>query len=234
MVEIMESEQKTLCDTENYPHPITSTESSEEYIPYSRLLQRGLTEATIMIFMDPPDKEAPNPHYRNGYPMKLYSLQRIKQIEETEEFKQVQGQNGYRKAASRKATATKRKKLLDRVNKWEVHINQQNTEELFNASIENYNFYHRDRSEDGFAYEPASMGSTIDFIHRITVNYLRHQWTTYDRKLIDIKGKVGVKEAFVLINQKIYNKISSIYPQLKEECDRQLQEKIDKIIKESL
>ena len=129
----------------------------EEFIPYSRLLKRGLTEATIRIFMDPPDKEAPNPHYKNGSPMKLYSLDRIKKIEDTEEFRQFQGQMGYRKVASRKATATKRKKLLDKVNNWVIHINQQNIEEVFNAAIEHYNSFHRDRSEDGFPYEPASM-----------------------------------------------------------------------------
>lgn len=69
----MEPEQKKIYDP--------------EFISYSRLLNRGLTEATIRIFIDPPDKEVPNPHYRNGSPMKLYSLERIKKIEETEEFR---------------------------------------------------------------------------------------------------------------------------------------------------
>lgn len=42
-------------------------------------------------------------------------------------------------------------------------------------------------------------------------------------------GKVGKKEAFIRLNQRIYQKIADIYPDYAEESLRQLQEKKKRI-----
>jgi hypothetical protein len=44
--------------------------------------------------------------------------------------------------------------------------------------------------------------------------------------LEQVFGKVGVREAYVAISQKVYGAIGAAYPTLAGECARQLREKL--------
>lgn len=61
---------------------------------------------------------------------------------------------------------------------------------------------------------------------RITVNYIRHRLTGYDRALAEAAGKVGVREAVVLMRRRIFTEIIRVYGAypggLAEECRRQM------------
>lgn len=158
--------------------------------------------------------------------MKLYLISRVEAIEQGSEYKQFCETNKKRKDASIKAVKTKREKLLSRVAGWNIYIPRQNLADVIQDAISSYNERKVDRSDEGFIYDPASNHSSKEFLYRITVNFLRHRCSPYERKLVDIAGKVGKKEAYILLNQNIFKKISEIYPELQAECDRQLEDKI--------
>jgi hypothetical protein len=67
----------------------------------------------------------------------------------------------------------------------------------------------------------AMVNSPPDFIARISVNYLRHHCSPYEKHLLDIYGKVGAAEAYENLKDRILLKIAKAYPTLKDECFRQ-------------
>lgn len=200
--------------------------SKPDHCSHSTLLKRGWTEAGIKRFLKSPDKTASNPHYRSGADMKLYLLSRVESIESSAEYQSFCEVNKKRKNGSFNAVRTKREKLLHQVAGWNIYIPSQNFTDTVQEAIASYNDRRSDRSEDGFLNDFATMNSGKEFLNRITVNYLRHRCSPYERKLTEISGKVGTKEAYILLNQSIFKKIAEIYPTLKDECDRQLEEKI--------
>ncbi|MDD5453930.1 MAG: hypothetical protein PHW62_00320 [Candidatus Ratteibacteria bacterium] len=204
-----------------------------EHCSHGALLQRGWTEAGIKRFLKAPDKTAPNPHYRRGADMKLYLLTRVESMEKSEEYLIFCKKNKTRKQGAISAVRTKKEKLLRDVAGWEIHITRQNLTDVLQDAISSYNERRADRSEDGFIYEPASLNSDKEFLYRITVNFLRHRCSPYERKLTETAGKVGTKEAYILLNQNIFKRISHIFPELQAECDRQLEEKIRQYLEES-
>jgi hypothetical protein len=59
------------------------------------------------------------------------------------------------------------------------------------------------------------------------VNYLRHRLSSYEQELARLFGKVGVREAYLEVNDMVYDAIATAYPTLAAECARQLQTKRD-------
>ena len=54
------------------------------------------------------------------------------------------------------------------------------------------------------------------------VNHIRHNLTAYDEELYEMKGKVGIGEAYILYKRKVLEAIAVAYPYLKEEVTRQI------------
>jgi hypothetical protein len=77
-------------------------------------------------------------------------------------------------------------------------------------------------------FQLATTNSDARFLERILVNYIRHQLTIYESELEEIYGKVGNDDGYKLLNNKIYDKISEVYPSLKNECNRQLSLKFER------
>ncbi|WAP50851.1 hypothetical protein OL239_12750 [Arthrobacter sp. ATA002] len=68
---------------------------------------------------------------------------------------------------------------------------------------------------------PASRNTSKARLDRLTVNYLRHQQTSYEEELKEFKGVVGVGEAYLVVRNRILDLIADTYPQLRTECERQ-------------
>ena len=79
-----------------------------ERITLSTLKSRGWTPAMIRDVLGPPDAEAPNPHYSQGAPMKLYYLHRVEAAERTEEFLQAKLKADKRRSSAQKGLNTRR------------------------------------------------------------------------------------------------------------------------------
>ena len=61
-----------------------------------------------------------------------------------------------------------------------------------------------------------------EFLERITVNFIRHNLTAYDRALEEVAGRVGIASAVQAIRARIYSAIGESCPALADECSRQL------------
>src|SRR5262249_36768559 len=71
----------------------------------------------------------------------------------------------------------------------------------------------------------ANRNDSSEFLARITVNYIRHELTSYDGLLQNARGKVGVDLAQEEIADKVFDAIADAYPWLADECYRQLDER---------
>jgi hypothetical protein len=68
------------------------------------------------------------------------------------------------------------------------------------AAIKAYNEWHWDG--DGAAED-----APAEFLERITVNFIRHNLTAYDRALEEVAGRVGIASAAQAIRARIYSAI---------------------------
>lgn len=196
----------------------------EEYLSRGKLKEEGWTDGLIQKFMPLCDKEKKNPYYASASPMKLYLLERVKQIENSNKFKIELAKSQPRKKASYKAVETKLKKIRDYIKTLKIIVKKIPIDIIQKKAIKDYNDFKEaiEIERGGFDYQKATINSDTLFLNRICVNYIRHNLTMYENELEKIFGKVGSKEAYCLLNEKIYSVISSTYPTFSDECSNQL------------
>ena len=90
------------------------------------------------------------------------------------------------------------------------------------AAIRRYNEVNTDRIAAG-TREPASTACEVAFLHRISVNYLRHRASRYDRMLNEIAGLPGVRDAYLVLFERMMLAIAGRYPEPAGECQRQFE-----------
>jgi len=73
-------------------------------------------------------------------------------------------------------------------------------------------------------YDPATPDSDPAFLARITVNYLRHERTSYDALGAQLFGLVGREEAHDLLRERVLAAIADAYPSLAAECATQVRQ----------
>ena len=207
---------------------------NQYWCPAGLKKQRGWTDKMIKQFLPAePDHEAQNPHYRHGIPMRLYLRSRILGIERRKAFKAFVAQNQGRVAGARKAVETKEERTLATVRGWTISLKVMLPDELSKRALQSYNSHQQDRAmrrqDQGRDYDEPNEakleGCEPAFLQRITVNFLRHNLTSYEEKLERLYGKIGTKKAYIALNKKIYDKIAEIYPHLADECRQQLDRK---------
>jgi hypothetical protein len=192
------------------------------------LLRRpGWTETALERFLPQCDKSVPNPHYKSGPPSSLYLLSRIEEIERTPEFqewlKEAQPRKARASAAAPKATATKRQKMLDWIDALTVDIKPRPLDQIREQAVQNHAIRAWERGRET-SYQDAPQ----EFLDRITVNFLRHCTTAYERLLDETWGKVGAENAYGLIRARVLAAIADAYPELQSECERQVKKMGDR------
>lgn len=193
-----------------------------EMISLSGLKGRGWTPALIERFLGEPDKLVPNPHYRSGPSMRLYLLKRVESSESGKRFQKALAS----KAAMRQANKTrgiaasrqKRDKLFEWVDTLAITLPSYSEDAIFQNAVRHYNQLWDDREQ---SEKTASVDSDRNFLLRISVNYLRHECTSYENLLEQVHGKVGVNEARVRIKIRVLTAIAEAFPILANECSRQ-------------
>jgi hypothetical protein len=188
----------------------------------SALKDRGWTDSVIAELLPSPDME--KKMRGRPFPMKLYLVEKVEQIEATATFKSLARKIAIRKAAGIKSADTKRKKLAVFTESLMIKVPKISNAELIERACNHYNWNSRSES-------CASKTSPLPFQERICVNYLRHQLTGYERALDEIKGLPGAKhDAYLEIKSKVLDAIAEAYPWLASECNRQHGEAIHKIL----
>lgn len=203
-----------MATTSRKPQP-----ERKKYLSLAGLKARGWTAAAVTTFLGEPDEERPNPHYRSGPPMRLFAEERVVQVEGTPEFSAWKEKAVTRKAGAAKAVKTKTDKLLEWVQGLEIKVPRREAGKLAQAACAHYN----DLQESRDRYENRVQPETAEelFLQRITVNYLRHQLTSYERNLEQMFGKVGIDTGYRILRGKVLDAIAASYPDLAEECERQ-------------
>lgn len=182
----------------------------------------GLTDKLIEMLGEP-DDSVPNPHYRSaGSPMLLYRRSRVVRWVKRHQA-DIEAVKSRREAAAKaaaKAVKTKRNELLEYVENVVIEVPEIPETQLIEAACKSYNSYSFQCGRDN---ENASPSSTPEFLHRICVNYLRHELTRYEGHLQSIKGKVGKEDAYLELKDKVLDAIAEAYPWLWDECQEQSQ-----------
>jgi hypothetical protein len=179
----------------------------------------------VQALLGEPDLVRANPHYRSAAPMRLYAIERVEQVEASDAYLQAVAHNATRREGARQAVQTKRQTLLEAVEALQIRVPVVEQAAVVERACQHYNWRQAAREWEDWE-EPATPDSSPMFLDRITVNYLRHVLTTYERELEQVWGKVGVREAYHQINAKVYAAIAHAYPCLAEECQRQLARKV--------
>ena len=190
------------------------------YYNKKELKERGWTDVILKKFNIEWDLERPNPHYRSAPTTKLYLIEKINPIEETEQFKIEIEKSNKRKKSSIKAIETKKQnliKLIDELPEPIIPIIKE--KQLYKEALEQYNdFYAYVRNRP----DKCIKNPNISTKKRLAVNYIRHQLTHYDEDLDHIFGKVGKDDAYILLKNNTLNAIKKYYPYLEDEVNNQL------------
>lgn len=189
-----------------------------ELLTYTQVRERGWTPAMIRDLLGEADQTRPNPH-SPASTMRLYTLTRVVEAEETESYLQRRAAAGKRADASRQSADRRREVLLAEIEKIEIRVSAMSMEELIRRACDSYNENAMGRGTDSLRATPSS---DPEFLDRIIVNYLRHECTSYDGRLAALYRQVGKTDAVDLIREKVYTAIAEAYPELWRECDRQM------------
>lgn len=158
--------------------------------------------------------------------MRLYLIERVEAAEQSADFLAWKNKTkGTREKQSKRQleiAAEKRKQIIDYIASLDFKIPIFERSELFSKAVKHYNRLWSRRGRD----KCADLDSDEDFLIRISVNMLRHQFSSYENQLDHIFGKVGVLDAYVLLKNRILTEIGRIYPYLSRECEKQKVEKL--------
>ena len=193
---------------------------TKQFITKTDLISiRKWTDRLIKKYMPVPDEIRNNPHYGRASEMKLYKISRVESIEKNEHFLIDFQKTILRRKSSAKMVETKKDNLLIEISELPISVEFIPRYELVPLVIDDYN--DRNYYKDYLTLRDLDQ-STLE---RLTVNYIRHQLTSYDQCLGLIFSKVGKKEGYRLLRERIYNCISESYPELTRECTLQFRRK---------
>lgn len=205
----------------------TKQEWKEMYTK-SDLKGLGFTESMMEDLLPKPILKT-NPKYKSAPQMKLWNMDVVNEVMESEEFKNRLKARERRIKAAQKAVATKQNEFIHQVDLKIEEI------EVFNLDIsdadlrqavlrEKDDYYRAVGKFTGILTEKSVDSQTID---RWVVNHIRHYYTTYDSEVYEMKGYVGKNTGYLKYQEAVLNKIAETYPKYKEECLRQIERKRD-------
>lgn len=205
---------------------MTDTASSR-HITKKTLKARGWTDSAIRRFLGAPDKQRRNPYGGSAPPILLWRESRVLEAEASPYFQVWQEVTAKRRqqASARMLELHDawRKESIEWAESIPISVVALSPQKALQLAINHYNTHQFECGRDD--YEPATINSRLSFLRRITVNYLRHCGTDYERLLTERFGKTGVNEAIRVIRRRVYEKIAETYPDLAYECQRQWEDR---------
>lgn len=193
----------------------------EAYLTAGDLRERGWTPTVIKKFLGPPD--AVEEYRRGGWLIRehRFTTPRVLAAEASSDFTAWSLERDARRAAAARGVERAMAEALA----WSPVVPKMEMGALRRAAVDSYNAWLMRRLERDPDRElrPATLDADRGFLDRICVNYLRHRATNYDALLakLDHLGRRG--EAVAAVRRRVLHAISDAYPELAEECARQLQ-----------
>lgn len=207
-------------------------EAGRAQVSVAGLRARGWTPGMVRRLLGEPDLLRPNPVFPAAPPTRLYRLERVEAVERSEEFRAVSAAAARRSATAKAAAYRRRREVLIRIVAEPIEVPRLTPERLTALAVE-----HRKRKqEEGMRERPEQAGQAegpgdAEDMDHSTLNqwkvaYLRHQLTRYDELLDGLDGSTGRAGAEALLRRRVYEAIRKTYPDLAEECARQLSEPV--------
>jgi hypothetical protein len=184
---------------------------TETFLTMPGLRERGWTDAMIREYLGEPDATQPNPRYASAAPMKLYRAERAEVAEASPGWAERMTRGARRRAAGVAAAGRKRAETeaLARELAAGLLASLIFPADPGQAAIEAYNRWHSASCtcpgwyDQGFCDKRAGVGDSPEFLHRITVNYTRHQLTGYDRAYRRLAGRIGHQDAHDILRSEV-------------------------------
>jgi hypothetical protein len=177
-----------------------------------QLAARGWTHAMIRDFLGGPDHVQYISRFRNAAPMLQFAISRVQAAERTRKFVNRLEMAARRSAAAREAWERRRHELLRLVAADEVPIPRLPPDVLADRAVR-----HSDPRET--VDRKKADRSTLN---RWKVNYLRHELIRFDATIESLFGQIGRAAAEKLLRRRALETIGKTYPDLLDECQRQL------------
>lgn len=200
------------------------------FLNKSQILDRGWTASAITKFLGEPDRVARNKRNRKAK-IQLFDYDRVLSEENTAAWKKWKQGSLKRSAAAKQAAATRRRDTIAKATSrlHTIVLDPEYTglskKALKRAAVEHFEqreLVREYRSGGNYVAETITPRRGDPFIERITVNFLRHSGTIYDKELDTYFSSIGVNQAKDIVREHVYGLIKTEYPYLASECDRQL------------
>jgi len=175
----------------------------------------GWSEANFDQLLGEPDE------IRRNYgraPMRFYSKERVLAAEASEKFGQLQQHFTTRVFHVIKGVLPRSSEFVDDIENMPIHIVEFVISRVREGAIGHYN---SNRSADF-----ATRRSSKELLDRISVDYACDVLTMYDRDLVSSAHATGSEIVSRLVQKAIYHGVASTYPELAQECFRQLDRNI--------
>ena len=193
----------------------TPTLDVKKLFSVTELRARGWIEATIRKLASKLDDIRPNPIDKCAAPMKFYLAARMKLIELCKTWIAWKTWSALRKQSAVAAASAREEELQGYVGLIESAGAKLTAEELAARAISHFNDFVADTEK-----HKAFVGSALEFLNRISVNYLGHQMAAFEEHLHKMESMAGVDEVPLDLRE-IYDAIGRTYPHLRDECRKQ-------------
>ena len=148
-------------------------------------------------------------------PMKFYLAARMQLIELRKTWTAWRTESALRKQSAAAAASAREADLHGYVGLIEIAGANLTAEELASRAISHFNDFVADTEK-----HKAFVGSALEFLNRISVNYLGHQMAAFEEHLHKMEVMAGVDEVPLDLCE-IYDAIGRTYPHLRDECRKQ-------------
>ena len=171
-----------------------------------KLKELGFSSKLIKELLPEPHL-VPNPHHKDGKPMKLWDKNLVRRVMNSEEFKKYQATRQRRSFAMKKSFEEKR---LETKN---IMI-----EALKNLTVKVVSLDELDNLVK--QYHKTIKPNHIKNRHR--VNIIRHKLTNYEELYRSLSGRIGGEQAYCFLKEELLKVIARYYPYLESECAHQI------------
>jgi hypothetical protein len=192
------------------------TNERQSYWNKTELKSRGWTDTLVSNFLSEPDETIVNMK-RKAYPIQLYLKERVERIEASVAFKSVQAKSKRRSNTATLAINARMETLRKQIEDLQIEVPALDFDVLIQRACSEHRSFNADKPNK----QRFTRDSDEDSLHRICVNYLRHQLTKYDNLLDEVSGKPGADDLRAMIREKVLDAIEVTYPDLGEACHAQ-------------
>jgi hypothetical protein len=184
---------------------------SVTYLTLSDLRGRGWTDAMVREYLGEPDATRPNPVYRSAAPVRLYLAERAEAAQAIPAWAERKARAARRSATGVAVAGRKRAETEELAGQLATELTARLVlpADLRQAAIVGYNKWHAhgctcpDWRTDGFCDKRADASDALEFLRRITINYVRHTLTGYDDAYGQLARRVGHQDAHELLRAKV-------------------------------